>query len=342
MNENFFINGRCFKTPCRTVLNANEFTVKIFTCKHTITANISDKCYFVSIDNIDLSNIKCDFHFSRNYTKPKEFLSKLYDTFNCFLNTNIPFSERHFPHSTDEIIRRILELQEMKKESSELDETTDPDVGQFVYDVVIHNFYGCDTYTVRADGLESAKDKVLKIMKDESLDEDYYSIDSIRIYEENSDELLKEIIFEPTETEDTTEKELEKLEKELIESEDTHIDVVKKFKEKADLNSSYGEATEPITVNQFERLTRTLYKSLFKAIGLEETRKIPFIISNNMVFFNYNDTQYKYYPSQCKVFKKCGRKYQRINWKNFANDNSPTDQKQAFGRSPPFTPDIRN
>ena len=142
----------------------------------------------------------------------------------------------------------------------------------------------------------------------------------------------------------------EKLEKELIEpvdtatpeSDDTHKEEIKKFNEKADLNSSYGEATEPLTVYQFERLSKTLYKSLFKAIGLEETRKISFIISNNMVFFNYNGTQYKYYPSQCKVFKKCGRKYQRINWKNFADDDSPTEQKQALGRSPPFTPDIRS
>ena len=132
-----------------------------------------------------------------------------------------------------------------------------------------------------------------------------------------------------------SEKEIEQLEKELSEPVDTHIDDIKKFKEKAVLNSSYGEATEPLTVYQFERLTGTLYKSLFKAIGTDETRKIHFIISNNMVFFNYNGIQYKYYPSQCKVFKKCGRKYQRINWKNFADDNSPTDQKQALGRSPP-------
>ena len=136
-------------------------------------------------------------------------------------------------------------------------------------------------------------------------------------------------------------KQYEKLEKELTELEDTHIDDIKKFKEKADLISC-GKATEPLTVYQFERLTRTLYKSLFKAIGLEETRKIHFIISNNMVFFNYNGTQYKYYPSQCKIFKKRGRKYQRINWKDFTDDNSPTDQKQAMGRSPPFTPDIRS
>ena len=102
-------------------------------------------------------------------------------------------------------------------------------------------------------------------------------------------------------------------------------------------------ATEELYAPEhFERLTRTLYKSLFKAIGLTETRKIPFIISNNMVFFNYNGIQYKYYPSQCKVFKKCGRKYQRINWKHFAEENNPEGQKQKRGRSPPFTPVIRS
>ena len=238
MNTKFFIDGRWFSTPCKTVLNADEFVVEFFTDKHSITAKVSDKCYFLSIDDITLSNIKCDFYFGKNYNNPKEFLSKLYDTFNSFLNTSIPFTERHFSHSTDEIIRRILELQEMKKE--------------------------------------------------------------------------------------------------LIEPVDTHIDDIKKFKEKAVLNSSYGEATESLTEYQFERLTRTLYKSLFKAIGLEETRKIPFIISNNMVFFNYNGTQYKYYPSQCKIFKKRGRKYQRINWKNFAAENIPEGQKQNSGRSPPF------
>ena len=208
----------------------------------------------------------------------------------------------------------------LKKHSSETEETTDPEDGEFVYDVVIHNFYGWDTYTVRADGLESAKDKALKIMKDESLDEDYYSIDIIRIYEENSDELLKEIIFEPTETEDT------------------HISDIKKFKEKTELNENYAVITD----EKFHQLTKTLINSLFKALGTDETSKIHFIISNNMVFFNYNGIQYKYYPSQCKIFKKRGRKYQRVNWKDFAEENNPEGQKQNSGRSPPFTPDIRS
>ena len=143
---------------------------------------------------------------------------------------------------------------------------------------------------------------------------------------------------ETAETEDTTEKELEKLEAELIELEDTHIEDIKKFKEKSELNTNYDVLTD----DQFHRLTKTLIKSLFKAIGLEKTRKIHFIISNNMVFFNYNGIQYKYYPSQCKIFKKRGRKYQRINWKNFGEENNPVGQKQNRGRSPPFTPDIRS
>ena len=248
MNTKFFVNGHWYKTPCKTVLNADTFRVKFFTEKHTIVANVSDKCYFASIDNITLSDIKCDFYFSRNYTNPKEFLSKLYDTFKSFLNTSISVKKWSVCKNTDEVLERIVEI-----------------------------------VTV-------------------------------------------------TESEDTTEKEFEKLEKELIEPEDTHIEDIKKFKEKAELNENYAVIAD----EKFYQLTKTLIKSLFKAIGIQDTKKISFTISNGLVFFNYNGIQYKYYPSQCKIFRKYGRKYQRINWNDFADDNSPTDQKQATGRSPPF------
>ena len=179
----------------------------------------------------------------------------------------------------------------MKEEAeiSETDETTDSEDGKFVYDVGIHNFYECGTYTVRADNPESAGYKAIKRMKNGKNDKEYYSIDFIRIHKEN----------------------LEK---------------------KSELNTKYGILAD----EKFHQLSKTLIKSLFKAIGTDETRKIPFIISNNMVFFNYNGTQFKYYPSQCKVFKKCGRKYQRINWKDFAEENNPNGQKQFSGRSPPL------
>ena len=307
MNTNFLVNGHWYKSPCKTVLNADTFTVNFFTGVHTIIANVSEKCYFDSIDNITLSGIKSDFLFSRNYTNPKEFLSKLFETFVSFLNTYISDKKFQLCKNTDEVLDRILEI---VTETTKAEERTDPEVGEFVYEVDIHHFYGWDTYTVRADDCESAKDKALKIMKNESLDEDYHSIDSIRIYKEDSDELLKEIIFETSETEAT--------------------------KKPPEISNEYNETKELLVVEQFERLTNTLYKSLFKAIGIEETRKIHFIISNNMVFFNYNGIQYKYYPSQCKIFKKSGKKYQRINWRDFAEENNPDGQKQKRGRSPPF------
>lgn len=187
----------------------------------------------------------------------------------------------------------------LKKRSSDID----PELGEFVYDVYIHNFYGWDTYTVRADTVEIAGNKALKRFENETGDT---SCDSIRIYKEKSDELLKEIIFEPAEIEQESETE-----------------------------TTDNETKELLPVEQFGRLTGTLYKSLFKAIGLEETHRISFIISNNKVFFNYKGIQYKYYPSQCKIFRKCGRKYQRINWKDFTDNKTPADQKQARGRSPP-------
>lgn len=158
---------------------------------------------------------------------------------------------------------------------------------------------------------------------------------------ENRVVIIKETATDPetAESEEATEKELEKVEKELIEPEDSHIEDIKKFKEKTELNENY----DVITDERFHQLTKTLIKSLFKAIGTDETRKIHFIISNNMVFFNYNGIQYKYYPSQCKIFKQRERKYQRINWKNFGEENNPEGQKQNRGRSPPFfTPDIRS
>ena len=231
MNVKFFVNGRWYKSPCKTVLNADTFTVNFFTGMHTIIANVSDKCYFASIDNISLSDIKCDFHFSRNYTKPKEFMSNLYETFVSFLNTFIYDKKCPLCKNTDEVLDRILEI-------------------------------------VTASDLETSESEATK--------------------------------------------------------------------KPQQLSNEYNETKELLAEEQFGRLTRTLYKSLFKAIGLTETRKIPFIISNNMVFFNYNGTQYKYYPSQCKIFKKRGRKYQRINWKDFAEENNPDGQKQKRGRSPPL------
>lgn len=91
-------------------------------------------------------------------------------------------------------------------ETAEAEETTDPEVGKFVYDVRIHNDYGWDTYTVRADGLESAEYKAVRRMELETDEEEYSSIDVIRIYKEDSNELLKEIISKEREDPETADQ----------------------------------------------------------------------------------------------------------------------------------------
>ena len=91
-------------------------------------------------------------------------------------------------------------------ETAETEETTDPEVGKFVYDVRIYNAYGWDTYTVRADGLESAVYKALKRVEYECGDEECSSINLIRIYSEDKNDLLKEIITKQTATETVTDQ----------------------------------------------------------------------------------------------------------------------------------------
>lgn len=112
----FLVNGRWFKTLCKTVLEADTFDVSISTEKHNICVRISEKCYFTSIDNYCLGydtidTIKTDFFISRNFKNTKEFLSKLDDTLTTFLNTSI--SDKDFYGNLDESIEKCL--QDIKK-----------------------------------------------------------------------------------------------------------------------------------------------------------------------------------------------------------------------------------
>lgn len=81
----------------------------------------------------------------------------------------------------------------------------------------------------------------------------------------------------------------------------------------------------------------TLLKSLIKAIGLEETKTINFKIVDNLIFFNYKGEKYKYYENQCKIFRLTDKKYTRINWKKFADSNTPESDSEisTSPRSPP-------
>lgn len=128
MKVMFLVNGRWFKTLCKTVLEAEAFDVSISTEKHNIHASISDKCYFLSIDNYCLGydtidTIKTDFYFKRNYKNIKEFTAKLEDCFSSFINNSI--TDRHFHGNIDECINKILDdIKEAKRETAETETAT--------------------------------------------------------------------------------------------------------------------------------------------------------------------------------------------------------------------------
>lgn len=129
------------------------------------------------------------------------------DGFDDFINFKANFDEakKEFKSLKKRATEAKLETA-TNSETAEAEETTDPEVGKFVYDVRIHNDYGWDTYTVRADGLESAKYKAVRRMELETGEENCYSIDVIRIYKEGTDELLKEIISKEREDPETADQ----------------------------------------------------------------------------------------------------------------------------------------
>lgn len=141
MKVMFLVNGRWFKTLCKTVLEADTFDVSISNEKHNIHACISDKCYFLSIDNYCLDydtidTIKTDFCFKRNYKNIKEFTAKLEDCFSSFINNSI--TDRHFHGNIDECISKILD--EIKETKTETTETETTETTETAESVINHNF----------------------------------------------------------------------------------------------------------------------------------------------------------------------------------------------------------
>lgn len=105
----FYVNGREFKTLCKTVMNAESFGLKFTVAGHTITAEISDKCHFKTIDGTELKGVKTDYYICKDYLTIKGFIYKLDDTFDTFINTVV----RDSVGTVDELLCKILEKVEM-------------------------------------------------------------------------------------------------------------------------------------------------------------------------------------------------------------------------------------
>lgn len=106
----FCVNGREFKTLCKTVKNADSFGVKFTVVGHTFTAEISDKCYFKAIDGIQLKGIKTDFYICKEYLTMEGFIYKLEDTIITFINTVL---DKNIVGTVDELLCKILEKVKM-------------------------------------------------------------------------------------------------------------------------------------------------------------------------------------------------------------------------------------
>ena len=155
----FYVNGREFKTLCKTVKNAETFGVKFTVGGHTITAKISDKCAFKTIDGIELKGVKTDFYICKDYLTMEGFIYKLNDSFSTFINTVLSGDVG----TVDELLCKILEKVEETKETAtetEPETATNSETAEAVKisEEKIINFNKFAKALIKGVGLEKAKE----------------------------------------------------------------------------------------------------------------------------------------------------------------------------------------
>lgn len=294
----FMVGGRCFKTPCKTVLQADSFTVKFFTGRHEVLATVSDKCYFSSIDNIPVTGIKTDFYIGEYNSK--DLIIKLCDSFDSFMNTSIPYNEKRTGFlSVDHMLDKILEIVEKitnTEKSTEIaldmlthgttkttEETTETKMtdSEVDYDVDMHikseKKSSCywDSYTVKATTTDSAMDKALnRLMNEAGINKT--SVDCIRVYRSGESEILKECCYE-----------------------------AEKEKKIPDLNN--------------------FHNALIKALGMTGAKEVRYTIQGVNIFFDFKGNMYKCYTPQSKIYKLSGLCFKLISWRDLKKDSDETD-----------------
>lgn len=215
INVKIYVNGKNYKTLCKTVINADTVQCEISFDNHSFDVEFDNTAITLkNIGGLKVDTVKT-LRFKANFTSMKKFKWDLMEIVTDIVGL---LADRHIGYKNmEELYDNAIKNHCIKPEATEsetatepetaeAEETTDPEVGKFVYDVRIHNDYGWDTYTVRADGLESAEYKAVRRMELETDEEEYSSIDVIRIYKEDSNELLKEIISKEREDPETADQ----------------------------------------------------------------------------------------------------------------------------------------
>lgn len=286
------VNGRWFKTPCKTVLNAESFTVKFFTGRHEVLATVSDKCYFSSIDNISLTGLKTDFYIG-DYNS-KDLITRLCDSFDSFINTSIPPAEKRTGFlSVDHVLDRITEIikkiantekdteialdmvihgrpktTEKTTETKMTDSEVDYDVDMHIKSEKSPCYWDC--YTVKATTTDNAVDIALnRLMNEAGINKT--SVDCIRIYKSGESEMLKEYCYESDE------------------------------KKIPDLNN--------------------FHHAIIKALGMTRAKEVRYTIQGVNVFFEYKGNMYKCYTPQSKIYKLSGLRFKLISWRDLKKES---------------------
>lgn len=221
INVKIYVNGKNYKTLCKTVINADTVKCEISFDNHSFDVEFDNTAITLkNIDGLKVDTVKT-LRFKANFTSMKKFKWDLMEIVTDIVGL---LADRHIGYKNmEELYDNAIKNHCIKPEATEsetatepetatdpetaeTEETTDPEVGKFVYDVRIHNAYGWDTYTVAGDDVESAVYKALKRVEYECGKEERSSIDLIRIYMEDKNDLLKEIITKEIEQPETADQ----------------------------------------------------------------------------------------------------------------------------------------
>ena len=111
----------------------------------------------------------------------------------------------------------------------------------------------------------------------------------------------------------------------LVSDYDDFIRQMETLKEIEEPKSSEAEETTDgkiLNLNNF-------VKALIKAIGLEKTKEVRYIVQGVNVFFEFKGNMYKCYTPQSKLYKLSGQRFNLITWRDLKKEASEADDNSG-------------
>lgn len=368
----FYVNGREFKTLCNTVKNAETFGVKFTVGGHTITAEISDKCFFKTIDGIELNGVKTDYYICKDYLNMNEFIYKLNDSFSTFINTVLTGAVG----TVDVLLCKILEKVEMVKPETketvtateiepemtteietaeETEKKTEIAVNMLKYGIPKTKFLPTEIFDTKEEldyWFESHKFPVslnrVFILKDTFTKRTCEGLKKFSRY--TAEITLKNIVLESGLLYLMNEIKNHGFEvnesdffgcKSFIDCYVTSGDRSRLFIE----NNESGTYIEyqyhyELECDNMEKILNfdKFAKALIKSVGITKAKEVTYTVQGVKVFFEFNGSMYKCYTPQSKLYKLSGERFNLITWRDLKKESDETDdisESMYTARSPP-------